>query len=251
MTPRLQLAQRRTRILLCALEKDSSEAMTHLVAVEALESNPPAPASCATQYWPWDQSIGSGVAEVRRALRCVTSDAIRFTVMSIGTNTTALTAPPSSSSSSSSNGSATSLASRPAGFTSVNEVTNGSIKAVTSLFALRAALSQSTLYLDKNASSEIIVSPDWLRSVTAFVRTVGMELPLLLQVAASTLSLSAFQKRSPAATVDEITERVGAMKIENADSGVDVLARHIEAVAESLLGIFGKTYYYYLLIFFF
>lgn len=178
MLQRLAIAQRTTRMLFYATLREGDEAMEHFEELQrCLATAVPTSCSPTHPYQLWDQSVSRGDGAFGAALAEVSAQTTRFLLACIATNTAAMLSPPSSSSSA-----AAADKAKPAGFLSLESAAASALSAVTALFSLREAAQSTPLFLD--GSEDKLVSPQWLRNATAFVRTAGTEIALLVQVSA-------------------------------------------------------------------
>jgi hypothetical protein len=239
MVHRIAVAQQTERMLGCVLLKEGDGAMYHFEKRQACQSaaltladDPTAP------YLPWDQSISQGEGAIASTLREASDKALRFLVAAIATNAAALATPPSSSSAAAASTTSASGA-KPAGFTTAADATNSAVEAVTALHALQQALPQMSPFL--LASSEHVLSPAWIRTVVAFVRTVAMELTLVIQVALTVhgKAPSEYKYQGGTSGLAQYQQHVQGLKCPPL-GGAQLLQGSVEVVAEIFLSTLGK-----------
>jgi hypothetical protein len=189
----------------------------------------------AASYQPFDQSISRGDGAIGAALQEATVKAERFAIACIATNPVTMTSPPSSSAAS---GGGT--APKPAGFTSTEEAAGSAVSAVTALYALLVAVRQASPYMENG--SGMLVSPQWLRNVVAFVRTLGTDLSLLLQTAAAMHSATPASSGKDRASAGSLQECLGALQALSSPplAASALLGKYVEVVAQILLDTLGK-----------
>lgn len=152
----------------------------------------------------------------------------------IATNTVTLSSPPSSSSSVT-----TAYAAAPvkhAGFSSLDEAVKGARSAVRTLLALHDTL------LAQPAQVNRLVSAPWVRNTSAFVRTLGTEVPLLMQVC-----LAMYSSRSSSGTPAGVSAECSAAEVDALLQGITsppltpaaVLGQLSELISAVFLNILG------------
>lgn len=165
---RILRAQHTARMLYWALLRDGEQASAHFQALQLSD------APAASGYHQWDQSLR---CDAQAVLSDASHKCTKFALSSIATNVVSLSSPPSSSSSVTTAYAAP--ASKHSGFSSLDEATKSARAAIRAVLALREEL------LAHASNVNGLVSAQWVRNMSAFVRTIGTEVPLLLQVCLS------------------------------------------------------------------
>lgn len=230
MVNRLAVAQQTHRMLSCALSKDGEGALQHFerrlaLLAGSVESSDP--------HLPWDQRLSPGSGAVAIALRNASDKALRFVLGAIATSPAAIATPPSSSSSAG--------AAAAAGFATAAETASSAMEAATALYELRQALAHASPYL--LPGREQLLSPEWVRGVVAFVRTLGMELSLAIQAVATLhghTTPSGYKQTGGGGSLEEYHIAIRSLQCPPL-GGAEFLHRSVEVVSDLFLGITGEA----------
>jgi hypothetical protein len=93
--------------------------------------------------------------------------------------------------------------------------------------------------------SGMVVSPQWLRNVVAFARTLGTDLSLLLQTAASVHAATPASAGKDRTSAGSLQDHLNALKALASPplAASALLGKYVEVVAQILLDTLGKDAY--------